>query len=307
MTALAHRTFWLVALAGSWFARAQSNAWPQFLGPTRDAVYHGNDLAANWPREGPRTLWQVPAGEGFSGPVVADGKLILFQRVDANEVVECLEWQTGKSIWKFAYPSKFKDGIRADNGPRATPTIADGRVYTYGAEGEIHCVNLKTGQKIWNVSGKREYGVVPKWHGVACSPLLEGNALIVNIGNTNDAGIVAFHKDTGEVLWKSTKHKMSCSSAIAATVNGQRYVFTYSSRSFVALDPATGKQLFSYSLDARHKDHLLAASPVASGDMIFASGAYNVGGHLVRVKDGRHDKVWSTTDLATPIRHADFA
>src|SRR6185503_16675747 len=116
-----------------------------------------------------------------------DGKLILFQRIGTDEVVECLDWQTGKSLWKFSYPSKFKDGIGRDNGPRATPTISEGRVYTYGAEGELHCIDSKTGTKIWNVSCKREYGVTPKWHGVVTSPLLEGNALIVNIGNTNDA------------------------------------------------------------------------------------------------------------------------
>jgi outer membrane protein assembly factor BamB len=288
-----------LALIFTSFSRAQKNPWPQFLGATRDAVYHGDDLAADWPKEGPRVLWQVNAGEGFSGPIVADGKVILFQRIDAEEVVECLDWMMGKPLWKLSYPTKFKDGIRADNGPRSTPTMLNGRIYTYGAEGELHCLDAKTGSKIWHVSGKKEFNVTPRWHGVACSPLLEGNAVILNIGNTNDAGIVAFNKENGEVLWKSTKHKVSCSSPIATTIGGRRYLITLSSRSLTALDPATGKELFTDTLDAKHKDHLLAACPIVIDDLVFASGAYNVGGHLLRVKDGKKESVWKTAELAT--------
>jgi outer membrane protein assembly factor BamB len=278
---------------------AQKNSWPQFLGATRDAVYHGDDLAEDWPKEGPRMLWQAHAGEGFSGPVVAEGKVILFQRIANEEVVECLDWLTGKPLWKFSYPTKFKDGIRADNGPRSTPTMVDGRIYSYGAEGELHCLDAKTGAMVWHVSGKKDFGIKPRWHGVACSPLIEGNALILNIGDTNDAGIVAFNKENGEVLWKSTKHKVSCSSPIAATIGGRRYIITLSSRSLAALDPVTGKELFTDTLDAKHKDHLLAACPIVIDDLVFASGAYNVGGHLLRVKDGKKENVWKTSALAT--------
>jgi outer membrane protein assembly factor BamB len=298
MTSIFYSLLFLALLAPL-AVRAQTNPWPQFLGPTRDAVYHGADLAEQWPKEGPRLLWQAPAGEGFSGPVVAEGKLILFHRLDANEVVECLDWLSGKSLWTFVYPTKFKDGIHQDNGPRSTPAIADGRVFTYGAEGELHCLDLQTGKKVWHVSGKRDFGVTPRWHGVAGSPLIEGNALLLNIGNTNDAGIVAFDKSTGAVLWQGTKHKASCSSPVAASVDGKRYVYFLTSRSFAALDPATGRELFAYPLDARHKDHLLAASPVVHSNLVFASGAYNVGGHLLRVQNGKKEKLWSTPELAT--------
>ena len=293
------RIAWACVLSCGWLAHGQSNSWPQFLGPTRDAVYHGKDLAATWPKEGPRIVWQGDAGEGFSGPVVADGKVILFHRNGAEEVVECLDRLTGKSQWAFKYPTKFKDGIHADNGPRSTPTIEGDRVYTYGAEGELHCVDFKTGEAVWHVSGKKEFKVTPRWHGVVCSPLLEGDAVVLNIGNTNDAGFVAFNKKNGEVLWKSTKHKVSCSSPIAATIGGKRYILTMSSRSLAGLDPQTGKELFTHTLDAKHKDHLLAACPVVIGDQVFASGAYNVGAHLMRIVDGKREKVWNTPELAT--------
>ena len=279
--------------------RSQTNPWPQFLGPTRDGVYHGTDLAAQWPQEGPPVLWQAAAGEGFSGPVVAEGKLILFQRAGDNEVVECLNPLTGKSLWSFPYPTKFRDGIRADNGPRSTPAIADGKVYTYGAEGELHCVDLATGKQIWHVSGKKEFGVTPRWHGVSTSPLVEGKSVVLVIGSTNSAGIVAFDKETGDVIWKSTKHKASCASPVAASIDGKRYIFFLSSRSFVAIDPATGKELFSHPMDAKHKDHLLAASPAVSSNLIFTSGAYNVGGHLLKVENGKKQEVWATPELST--------
>src|SRR5437899_8156412 len=135
--------FSALLLLTSGVARAED--WPQFLGPTRDGAYHGNDLASEWRKEGPRVLWHAPAGQGFSGPVVAEGKVILFHRVEKNEIVQCFDAAAGKSLWEFSYASAFRDGIHVDDGPRATPAIAEGKVYTFGADGALHCLDLKTG------------------------------------------------------------------------------------------------------------------------------------------------------------------
>src|SRR3954470_18322445 len=114
--------------------------WPQLLGPTRNGIYSGNDLAGHWLKEGPPILWQRQVGPGFSGPAVTAGKLILFHRVENREVVECLDAGTGKALWTFGYPTAYRDDFGFDEGPRATPTINDGRVFTYGAEGKLTCL-----------------------------------------------------------------------------------------------------------------------------------------------------------------------
>jgi outer membrane protein assembly factor BamB len=179
-----------------------SGDWPQFLGPTRNGVYAGSDLAETWPQEGPPVLWQKKIGHGFSGPAVADHKLILFHRLENEEVVECLEATTGKPLWRFAYPTAYEDDFGFDPGPRATPSIDGGRVYTFGAEGMLHCLDLATGKKIWSVNAKTQFEAPKGFFGIACSPLIEGDALLLNIGGGKSAGIVAFDKVTGKIRWK---------------------------------------------------------------------------------------------------------
>ena len=125
--------------------------WPQFLGPNRNGVYLGTDLAESWPEAGPRVIWQKTLGHGFSGPVVADHKLILFHRLADNETVECLDARTGSNIWSFAYPTHYQDDFGFDDGPRATPTINEGRVYTFGAEGMLHCLDFENGKELWRL------------------------------------------------------------------------------------------------------------------------------------------------------------
>src|SRR5207248_2965448 len=119
--------------------------WPQFLGAARNGVYSGPALSNNWSDAGPSIVWQKKTGEGFSNPVVAHGKVIVFHRLDAEEIVECLDAKTGNTVWKFSYLTKFRDPIHFDNGPRSTPAIVDGKVYSFGAEGLLHCLNLEDG------------------------------------------------------------------------------------------------------------------------------------------------------------------
>src|SRR6266568_1663980 len=131
---------------------AGAQAWPQFLGPTRNCVYCGTALAENWPKEGPTRVWSKKVGQGFSGPVVADGKLIFFHRLADKETVECLNATNGTAIWLSNYPTHYRDDFGFDEGPRATPAIAGEKVFTFGAEGRLSCWKLATAEKAWKAT-----------------------------------------------------------------------------------------------------------------------------------------------------------
>jgi hypothetical protein len=169
-----------IVLMGALNARAED--WPQFLGPMRDNSYAGNDLAATWPAGGPKTLWKKKVGAGWSGPVVAAGKLICFHRVADKETVECLDAASGKPIWKADYDSTYQDDFGFDPGPRSTPAIAGDRVYTFGAEGMLNCWQLSDGKRLWNVDTRKDLEAGKGFFGIVCSPLIEGDAVILNIG-----------------------------------------------------------------------------------------------------------------------------
>src|SRR5207244_986620 len=162
--------------------------WPQFLGPSRNGACPGTDLAEAWPKDGPPIVWQKKVGQGFSGPVVASGKLVLFHREDDKERVECLEAKSGKLLWSFGYPTAYHDDFGFDEGPRATPAIADGRVITYGAEGALQCTDLATGKSVWVVNTRKEFQAAKGFFGIACSPLIEGPAVMLIIGGRDKAG-----------------------------------------------------------------------------------------------------------------------
>jgi outer membrane protein assembly factor BamB len=171
--------------------------WPQFLGPARDGVYLGPGLTAGWPKEGPQRVWQKSVGRGFSGPVVQEGNLILFHRLGDKEVVNCLKAADGAQVWEFEYATAYRDDFGFDPGPRATPCIAAGKVFTFGADGALHCLDLASGRKLWGVNVQQQFGAPKGFFGMACSPLVVSNKVLLNVGGSGGAGIVAFERDSG--------------------------------------------------------------------------------------------------------------
>ena len=278
-------------------SQSRANDWPQFLGPTRNGVYAGSDLADDWPGNGPPVVWKKAVGHGFSGPVVVDGKLILFQRLAEQETVACLDSRTGNPIWSFAYPTSYLDDFGFDDGPRATPQVTGARVYTFGAQGMLHCLELGSGKKVWSVDVKSEFDAGNGFFGMACSPLVEGKAVILNVGGAKGAGIVAFDKDNGKLLWKTSDDEASYSSPIAATLGGQRYVLLLARNDFIALDPVAGEIRFQYPWHSANRMSVNAATPLVMGDTIFLSASYGTGAVLLRLGDHGIQKVWSGDDL----------
>ena len=173
--------------------------WPQVLGPTRDGVYAGPPLAETWGATGPKVVWRKQVGQAFAGPVVFQNRVLLFHRVGNEEVLESLDARTGATGWRYAYPTTYRDDFGFDEGPRAVPVVADGLVYTFGAQGQLHAVDVVKGTRVWSEDTMKRFNVPKGFFGAAGSPLVEDGRVIANIGG-DKAGVVAFEARTGKVL-----------------------------------------------------------------------------------------------------------
>lgn len=284
--------------------------WPQFLGPQRNSTSAETGLLQGWSEKGPPVLWQKEIGDGFSAPVVAGERLILFHRVGDEEIVECLNVGSGKPMWKRANPTKYEDPLGKGDGPRSTPLAAGGRVYTLSPGGLLQCLKLTDGERLWQRALLDDYMVPPSFFGVGTSPILEGTRLIVNVG-AREAGIVAFDKDSGKELWKATGDGASYSSPIAASIDGVRHVIFFTRQGILSLDPSDGSVRFSKRWRSRMNASVNAATPVVIGDQLFFTACYETGAILAKAKKGGIEQVWSndrslSCHFGTPVYHDDF-
>jgi len=268
---------------------ASAEDWPGWLGTQRDGVWRESGLVEKFPAGGPKVLWRHPLGGGYAGPAVADGKVYVTDRVldagqkDPNnpfmrtkstgkERVICRDAQTGKLLWTHSYPSTYT--VSYPCGPRATPVVAGGKVYTLGAMGNLLCLDARTGKEMWAKDFVADYDAqVPVW-GFSASPLLDGNNLICLVAG--DAVVVAFDKDTGKEKWRSLKLNVAdigyCPPMIYS-FGGKRHLIIWHPEAVCGLDPATGKELWSYSW--RIKASLTIPTPRQVGNRLFLTGFYD--------------------------------
>ena len=277
---------------------AYGEDWPQFLGPRRDGTFADARILTEWPASGPKIVWRHQVGEGFGAPVIASGRLVIFHRRGNDDIVECLRADTGKSVWTFEYPTSYRDGYGKGDGPRATPAIVDGKVYTFGAQGFLYCIDFKTGKKVWFVDTAKTFRPGAKYFGVGTSPTVEGELLLMNIGGKGSAGVVAFDAASGTVVWKRSDHAASYSSPIVATVRGERHALFFARKGLIDLDPKTGSVRYEFAWGAPGAT-VNAATPVVVGDRVFLSTSYGVGATLLRIKDDGVEQLWKTNDALT--------
>lgn len=240
--------------------------WPQWLGPHRDAV--SAEKVALW-KEAPKVLWRQPVGEGHSSPVVAGGRVFLHIKTkdkDAEEVL-AFDAKSGQPLWNVSYPRpKFDSPFGA--GPRSTPAVASGKLYALGVTGILTCLDAANGKQLWQVDTQKDFRPPGLKFGVSCSPLVEGDKVLINVG-AKGASIVAFHKDKGEVVWKALDDPASYSSPIVYDQAGRRQVVFLTGAGVVSLDPANGSAFWKFPL----VDLLSESSitPVRTGDLLIAS------------------------------------
>ncbi len=270
--------------------------WPHFLGPERDGRYPGPPLANVGSGWMPDELWRRPVGEGFAGPVVSGDRVLLFHRVGSREVLEALDAASGAPIWRYDYPTTYRDDFGFDEGPRSAPVVADGRVYTFGAQGQLHAVDIETGIGVWSVDTRARFRFRKAFFGAAGSPLVEDGRVIANIGGP-DAGIVALDADSGAVLWTVAGEEASYSSPVGATFGDVRHALFFTRDNLVSLDPVSGRERFRRSWRARIRASVNAATPLVVGDLVFVSAQYGTGAGLFRVTGSGLDELWTSNDV----------
>lgn len=293
--------------------RRDGSDWPAFLGPTGDSHSPETGILTAWPAAGPRLVWHQALGTGYGMPAVSRGRLLQFDRHGDQARLSCLKSETGEFLWKFEYPTDYEDLYGYNNGPRCAPVVDDDRVYTYGAEGLLHCLRVVDGGLLWKVDTRTQFGVVQNFFGVGSTPLVEGELLIVHVGGSppeaqqlppgrldlvrgNGSGVVAFDKRTGQVRYQLSDELASYASPVAATVGGRRWCFLFARGGLVAFDPATGREEFHFPWRAPILESVNASNPVVVDDLVLISETYGPGSALLRVRPGGYDVVWSDAD-----------
>lgn len=281
--------FLILALAAS------ASDWPQFLGPDRNGVYTGPPISASWGDDGPKRLWEKKVGEGFAGPVVVGGRLILFHRVDNREVIESLDASSGAPQWRYDYPTSYRDDFGFDEGPRSVPVVADSIIYAFGAEGVLSAVALETGKLLWSVVTAERFKVAKNFFGAAGSPLVLDGRVLLNVGGA-EAGLVAFDGKSGQLLWSATKDEASYSSPTSATLGGERLALFYTRGGLEMVDPGKGTVKHQFPWRSRSRASVNASSPLVIGDIVFISASYGTGAAALRFGPSGLTKIWSSDE-----------
>ena len=250
--------------------------------------------------ESPNIKWRAPIGSGYTGPTVANGRVYVMDRLTEPEQTErilCFNATNGDVIWKREYPCKYRIGYTA--GPRASVTIDDGKAYALGAMGQLTCLDAGTGELVWEKdlnstyqieSRQRRKSRMPIW-GMACSPLIHGDLVILQIG-AREAGVAAFDKQTGEEVWTATSDRGQYSSPILTRQGTQDVVICWTGDAVVGIAPKKGDVLWSIDWKPRNMP-IGCASPVLKDNYLFLTSFYD-GAMLIKL-DPDHpnaEKVW---------------
>ncbi len=284
--------------------------WPQILGPTRDGHSPETKLNWDWTAKPPAVAWTKDIGHGWAGVVVAGGTAFLFHRVENEEVLQALDAATGKPKWKFAYPAKYQDDFGFDDGPRATPTVAEGVAYLLGANGDLHAVDTTKGEKKWHRNVLKDYAAGKGYFGVAASPVVADDKVIVNVGGKG-ASLVAFDTASGKELWKVADDEAGYSSPRVAEFGGKNVVVAFTRRGLLGVQLADGKKLFEMKWRSRLDASVNAAVPLILDGHIFLTAAYGTGAILLKCDGASIEEVWAndkslSCQYSTPVRVGDY-
>lgn len=302
----------VVDVVGQTTATDKANStddWPGFLGPKRNSISDQQGILTDWSNGNLKTVWESEIGLGYVLGSVSDGRFYQFDAVGEKCRLICKAAKTGKVIWKHAYDFEYKDLFGFDKGPRATPLVDGDRVYTFGVEGTLQCLNTKTGDVIWQADTSRQFGVVQNFFGVGSSPLISGDHLLVMIGGSpeedqaksgkridgvspNGSAVVVFNKLDGTLVRKIGNDLASYSSLQTYEKNGKNFCVAWLRENLIGFDADAGKVAWTFPYRARKYESVNASTPVVDGTRIFVSESYELGSLLLDVAKDKPEVIW---------------
>ncbi len=260
--------------------------WPEWMGPRRDNIWREVEILDQFPEGGPEVLWRTKVAGGYAGPAVVGDKVFVTDYSTSDNVkvsnfnrktfsgverVLCLDEATGKKIWEHKYPVKYSISYPA--GPRCTPTVRDGLVYTLGAEGHLFCFEAQSGDIVWQKHFPSDYETKSALWGYTNHPLIDGDHLICVVGGEG-SHVVAFDRKTGKEVWKSlTAEEQGYSPPSIINAGGKRQLIVTSKKYIASLNPADGTTFWSVPYDATSGSIIM--TPVQVGDYLYVGGYSN--------------------------------
>jgi len=257
----------LIMLFWASFAQGQASDknWPQFLGPNRNGISAETGILKDWSGEKLKLNWTLPVGEGYAIGSVANGKYFHFDVTESEEAEEgnvarlrCVDLQSAEVDWTFTAPSSYKDIYGYDSGPRTSPLIHDGRIYVYGVEGVLWCLDVATGDPIWEVNTIERFGVIQNFFGVSSCPIVFEDLLLLMVGGSpeeskkippgrlnlvkpNGSAIVALDRKTGKEVYRMGDDLASYTSLRVVDLHGRKVALAWMRESLFGFDPGFRK------------------------------------------------------------------
>lgn len=259
-----------------------SAPWPGFRGPKRDSHYDEKPILTDWPVQGLKLLWRQPCGGGYSSFAIAHGGAFTIEQRRDSEVAVAYDFNTGHETWKCAWADHFQEYF-SEEGPRSTPTFDDGKVYVLGAMGELRCLDASTGKVLWSKNIVVEnHGNVPSY-GIASSPLVLGDKLIVQSGAGNGKSILCLDKRDGKLLWSALDDAIGYASPALVNLAGQDQIIVCAETRTLGLNIKDGKALWEIPWHVLHNQMPIAQPVLIGSNRFLLSAGYFTGCAVVEV------------------------
>jgi outer membrane protein assembly factor BamB len=255
--------------------------WTEFRGPGRIGIYAETEILADWPSGGLPLLWKRPVGGGYASVVIADSMIFTIEQRRRREVVAAYELDSGREKWIHGWDAEFRETLGGD-GPRATPLWHEGRLYALGATGEFRCLDAQSGKRIWSRNILSENGAENLTWGMAASPLIVDEKVIVLPGGSGGKSVAAYNRLTGDPIWKSLDDRQAYVSPQRATLAGRRQILVVSGSRVTGLAVENGALLWEYPWATQNGINI-AQPIVTAGNRFFISAGYDHGAALVEI------------------------
>jgi formylglycine-generating enzyme required for sulfatase activity len=258
--------------------------WPKWRGPRGDGTWNAPPLPEAWPEDGLHRAWRADIGGGYGGIAISGGRVYLMDRErepEDRERVLCFDGVSGELLWSHPYAVSY-EGVSYDNGPRATPTVFEGHVYTFGAVGQLLCLTVDRGDVVWSQDLVTDFGAqVPIW-GLSASPVVVEDLIIVHPGGEREACYIAFDRKTGEERWRSVADAAGYATPLLIEHAGAQQLVCWTPTNVRGLDPATGKLLWTVPFEVNYGTAI--SKPIFQEGLVLVSGYYE-GSLAIRLGD----------------------